>query len=93
MSSCRLGLYITTKKSSYCNVFFPTLLKIAVIEKPVLALFETTRIENPITVAQNWRFINRCNRRPIAAVSKNPGIGSPIAAFYNHRYRFGLLFF
>ena len=70
----------------------PTFLKTAVIEKLVPALFETDDIGNPITVAQNQCFINCCNRRPIAAVSKNTGIGSPTAAFYNHRYRLGLLF-
>ena len=69
------------------------LLKIAIIEKPIPALFETTGIENPITVAQNRRFINHCNRRSIVAVSKNAGIGSPIAAFYNHCYRLGSSFF
>ena len=73
--------------------FFTTLLKIAIIEKPIPALFETTGIENPITVAQNRRFINHCNRRSIVAVSKNANIGSPIAAFYNHCYRLGLSFF
>ena len=70
----------------------PTFLKTAVIEKLVPALFETDGIGNPITVTQNRRFINCCNRRPIAAVSKNTGIGSPTADFYNHRYRLGLLF-
>ena len=61
--------------------------KTAIIEKSVLAPFETAGIENPITVAQNRRFNNYCNRRPIAAVSKNASIGSPIAVFYNCRYR------
>ena len=46
------------------------LLKIAIIKKPVPALFETVGIGNSITVAQNWRFNNRSNRRPIAAVPK-----------------------
>ena len=55
--------------------------------------FETIGIGNPIIAPQNWCFINRCNRRPIAAVSKNTSIGSLIAAFYNHCYRLGLLFF
>ena len=65
-------------------------MKIAVIEDPVAALFETVGIGNPITPAQNRRFINRYSRRPIAAVFKNNGIGSSIAAFYNRRYRLGL---
>ena len=68
----------------------PTFLKTAVIKKLVPALFETDDIGNPITVAQNQRFINRCNRRPIEAISKNAGIGSPIAAFYSRRYRLDL---
>ena len=55
--------------------------------------FETIGIGNPIIAPQNWCFINRCNRRPIAAVSKNTSIGSLIATFYNHCYRLGLLFF
>ena len=60
----------TTKKSSYCSVFLPALLKIAIIKKPVPALFETASIGNSIMASQNWRFNNRCNRRPIAAVPK-----------------------
>ena len=43
--------------------------------------------------AQNQRFINRCNRRPIAAISKTASIGGPITAFYNRRYRLDLLIF
>ena len=43
--------------------------------------------------AQNRRFINCCNRRPIVVVSKNASIGKPIAVFYNRRYRLGLSFF
>jgi len=66
------------------------LLKTTVIEKSLPALFETAGIGNPITIAQNRRFINRCNRRPIEAISKNAGIGSPIAAFYSRRYRLDL---
>ena len=69
------------------------LLKTTIIEELVAALFETIGIGNPIIAPQNWCFINRCNRRPIAAVSKNASIGSLIAAFYNHCYRLGLLFF
>ena len=64
--------------------FFPTLLKTIIIEKPILALFETASIGKPIMVAQNRYFINRRNMRPIAVVSKNASIRSPIAAFYNH---------
>ena len=61
--------------------------------KPVLVLFETASIGNPIMVTPNLRFINRCNQRHIGAVSKNAGIRSPIVAFYNYRYRLGLSFF
>jgi len=39
----------TTKKSSCPSVFFPALLKTAVIDKPVLALFESAGIGDPIT--------------------------------------------
>ena len=53
-------------------------------------LFENAGIGNPITVAQNWCCINCCNRKPIAVVFKNDGIGSSIAAFYNRPYRLGL---
>ena len=56
-------------------------------------LFETAGIGNPIMAAQNWYFINRCNKRPIATVSKNASIGSPIVAFYNCCYKLGLSFF
>lgn len=38
----------TTKKLSYCSIFFLEFLKTAVIEKPVIVLFETTSIGNPI---------------------------------------------
>ena len=67
------------KKSSYPNVFFFALLKTAVIEKPVPTLFEIASIGNPITAAQNWRFTNHCNMRPITAVFKNTSIGNHIA--------------
>ena len=81
---------LTTKKSSYCIVFFLALLKTTVIEEPVAALFENAGIGNPITAAHNWCFINCCNRKPIAVVFKNDGIGSSIVAFYNRPYRLGL---
>ena len=68
----------TTKKSSCPSFFSQTLLKTAVIDKPIPALFESTGIGNPITAAQNRRFKNRCNKRLIAAVFKNAGIGSLI---------------
>ena len=84
---------ITTKKLSYCRVFFPTLLKTAITEKPIAALFKIVGIGNPIMAAQNQHFINHCNRRPIEMIFKNAGIGSPIAAFYNYCYRLGLSFF
>ena len=66
------------------------LLKIVVIEELVTALSEIAGIGNPITAAQNWRFINRCNRRPITAISKNAAIESPIAVCYNCCYRLDL---
>ena len=50
-------LAYTTKKLSYCGVFFLALLKTAVIEEPIVALFETIGIGNPITAAQNQCFI------------------------------------
>ena len=75
------------------NCPIPAFLKTAVIEKTVPTLFETDGIGNPITATQNWHFINHYNRRPIAAISKNTGIGSPTAAFYNRRYRLHLFFF
>jgi len=56
---------VTTKKSSYYSVFFSVLLKITVIEELVTTLVETASIENLIVAAQNWRFINCCNRRLI----------------------------
>ena len=70
---------LTTKKSSCPSVFFPAFLQTAVIDKLVPALFENTGIGNPITAAENRRFIKRCNKRPIAAFLKNAGIGSPKA--------------
>ena len=69
---------ITTKNSSCPTVFFLALLNIAVLDKPVPILFESADIGNPITAAQNRRFKNRCNKRLIAAVFKNAGIGSLI---------------
>ena len=48
---------------------------------------------HPITVSQNQRFINHCNRRPIVVVSKTVGIEGLIAAFYNCRYRLDLSIF
>ena len=69
----------TTKKLSYPSVFFPALLKTAVIDKHISALFEIASIGNAITVTQDRRFTNHWNRRPIAAVFKNTGIGSSIA--------------
>ena len=62
--------------------FFPAILKTAVIEEPIAALFETTGIGNPIIAFQHQRFINRCNMRPIVAVSKTAHIGSSTAAFF-----------
>ena len=79
MSYTVIQILYTTKKSSCPNVFFPALLKTAVIDKPVPALFESPGIGNPITAAQNRCFTNRCNRRPIVAVFKNASIGSLIA--------------
>ena len=84
---------LALQKNRPTAAFFPGVFKTTVIEKPILALFETASIGNPITTAQNRRFNNHCNRRPIATVSRNASIGSPIAAFYNRRYRLGLSFF
>ena len=50
-------------------------LQTTVIDKFVPALFENAGIGDPITAAQNQRFIKRCNRRLIAAFLKNAGIG------------------
>ena len=83
----------TTKKSSYCIVFFSILLKTAVTEELVVVLYETAGIRNPITAFQHWCFINYCNMRPIAVVSKTASIGSPIVAFSNCRYRSKLSIF
>ena len=74
-----IDIYVTVyslQKSSYPNVFFPALLKTVIIDKPIPALFEIAIIGNAFTVTQDRRFTNRCNRRPIAAVFKNTGIGS-----------------
>ena len=38
----------TKKKPSYPSIFFPVLLKTTVINKPILALFESASIRNPI---------------------------------------------
>ena len=70
---------ITTKKLSCPSIFFLVLLKTAVIDKLVPALFESAGIGNPIMAAQNWHFTKHCNRRPIMAFFKNAGIGSPKA--------------
>ena len=63
---------MTLQKNRHVPVFFSRLLKTIVIDKLVLTLFETA------SMTQIRRFTNRCNRRPIAAVFKNAGIGSPI---------------
>ena len=69
---------ITTKKLSCPSIFFLALLKTAVIDKLVPALFESAGIGNPIMVAQNQHFTNRYNRKPIVVVFKYIGIGSLI---------------
>ena len=74
-----MSLYIHYKKIVLSQRFFPGAFKTAVIDKPISALFEIASIGNAITATQNRRFTDRCNRRPIAAVFKNTGIGSPIA--------------